>query len=167
MINRLKAISHHVIQTEAQKTASLLINAFRLAQSGENPQFIATFIQLFLHFLIVYSEKEQFRLTPDIGKSMNYILENITEEFSLEELARQVNLSCSQYKQKFKKQVGTSPRNFINQQKIEYSKSLLLSGLSVTEIAMRLNFTTSNYFSRVFKKYTLLTPREYIKKHSS
>lgn len=166
MINRLKAIPHHVVQTDFRQTAPMLINAFKLARSGGNPQFVASCIQLFLHQLILYSEREQFRLTPDIGKSLNYILDNITEEFSLEELAHQTNLSCSQYKQKFKKQVGESPRTFINQQKIEYAKALLLNGHSVTDIAMLLNFSTSAYFSTVFKKYTLLTPREYVKRHA-
>lgn len=165
IINRLKAIPHHVIHTEFSKMVPLLKDAFQLAHNNGNPQLIATYIQLFLHLLIVYSEKEQFRLTPDIGKSLNYILDNITEELSLEELANQANLSCSQYKLKFKNQIGIPPRHFINQQKIEYSKTLLLDGMPITDIAMLLNFTTSGYFSTVFKKYTLLTPREYIHTH--
>ena len=166
LISRLKSISHHVIQTDAQKTAPLLKNAFSLALGGNEPEFIASFIQLFLHLVISFSEKEQFRLSPDIGRTLNYILDNITAELSLEELAALANLSCSQYKQKFKKQLGVSPRRFINHQKIEYSKQMLLDGASITDIAMTLNFTTSSYFSTVFKKYTLLTPMEYIKKHS-
>ena len=81
-------------------------------------------------------------------------------------MAALANLSCSQYKQKFKKQLEISPRHFINQQKIEYSKLLLLEGMSVTDIAMLLGFTTSSYFSTVFKKYTLYTPTEYLEKES-
>ena len=36
--------------------------------------------------------------------------------------------------------------------------------MSVTDIAMLLGFTTSSYFSTVFKKYTLYTPTEYLEK---
>lgn len=136
------------------------------AQRNEEPKFIASCLQLFLYLLIHSANSEKFALSPDIGRTLNYILDNITEELPLEDLAALANLSCSQYKQKFKKQLEISPRHFINQQKIEYSKLLLLEGMSVTDIAMLLGFTTSSYFSTVFKKYTLYTPTEYLEKES-
>lgn len=163
MIEQIKKIPHHVVQTESKETYPLIKQAFSLAQNNRNPQLIATYLQLFLHLLIVYSQKEQFRLSPDIGRTLDYILDNITIDFSLDDLAKMANLSLSQYKQKFKKQLGISPRRFINQEKIEYSKSLLQDGMSITDIAMQLSFNTSGYYSAVFKKYTRQTPSEYIK----
>lgn len=165
MISQLKKLPHHIVQTESRETYPLLKNALSLALNGESPQLTATYLQLFIHLLITSSQKEQFRLSPDIGKTLDYILDNITLDFSLDELAALAKLSLSQYKQKFKKQIGISPRRFINQQKIEYSKSLLLEGMSVTDVAMTLGFTTSSYFSTVFKKYTLYTPAAYINAH--
>lgn len=162
MIESLQALPHHVVQANAEEMRPLIQQAFYLAQRNEEPEFIASYLQLFLHLLIHSANNEKFALSPDIGRTLNYILDNITEELSLEELAALANLSCSQYKQKFKKQLGISPRHFINQQKIEYSKLLLLEGISVTDIAMLLGFTTSSYFSTVFKKYTLYTPTEYL-----
>ena len=162
MIESLQALPHHVVQANAEEMRPLIQQAFYLAQRKEEPEFIASYVQLFLHVLIHSANNEKFALSPDIGRTLNYILDNITEELSLEELAALANLSCSQYKQKFKKQLGISPRHFINQQKIEYSKLLLLEGMSVTDIAMLLGFTTSSYFSTVFKKYTLYTPTEYL-----
>lgn len=162
MIESLQALPHHVVQANAEEMRPLIQQAFYLTQRNEEPEFIASYLQLFLHLLIHSANNEKFALSPDIGRTLNYILDNITEELSLEELAALANLSCSQYKQKFKKQLGISPRHFINQQKIEYSKLLLLEGMSVTDIAMLLGFTTSSYFSTVFKKYTLYTPTEYL-----
>lgn len=162
MIESLQALPHHVVQANAEEMRPLIQQAFYLTQRNEEPEFIASYLQLFLHLLIHSANNEKFALSPDIGRTLNYILDNITEELSLEELAALTNLSCSQYKQKFKKQLGISPRHFINQQKIEYSKLLLLEGMSVTDIAMLLGFTTSSYFSTVFKKYTLYTPTEYL-----
>lgn len=163
MIEQLNAIPHHVVQANAEQVSPLLKEGFRLTQMGEDPHIIAAYLQLFLYLVINSSHQEQFRLSPDIGKTLNYILDNITSEVSLEELASIANLSCSQYKQKFKKQMGISPRRFINQQKIEHAKILLQEGMSVTDIAMLLGFTTSSYFSTVFKKHTLCTPMEYVK----
>ena len=164
MIENLRALPHHVVQANAEEMRPLIQQAFYLAQKNEEPDFIASYLQLFLYLLIHSANNEKFALSPDIGRTLNYILDNITEELPLEELAALANLSCSQYKQKFKKQLGISPRHFINQQKIEYSKLLLLEGMSVTDIAMLLGFTTSSYFSTVFKKYTLYTPTEYLEK---
>lgn len=164
MITQLLEIPYHIIQTDATQTVPLLKNAFQLTESQENPLLAASYLQLFLLLLISYSKEEQFRLSPDIGKTLEYILNHIDENISLDDLANLSHLSCSQYKHKFKKQMGFSPRYFINQQKIEYSKTLLLEGMSVTDIAMLLNFNSSSYFSTVFKKYTTLSPQDYLKK---
>lgn len=163
LIGKLKEISQHVIRTEIKKTLPLMEKAFELALEGADVQLISSLLQLFLHLMIMYSRQEPSQLSMDIIKVLDYILENITSELSLDHLASLANLSCSQFKQKFKKQLGIAPRHFINQQKIEYAKTLLLEGKSVTDTAMLLNFTTSSYFSTVFKKYTLYTPSEYLK----
>lgn len=165
MIAELNAIPHHVIHTNIKKTLPIIEKAFELAKNNKNHIFLATLIQLFLHMVIFYAQQEAPSISPDIQKVLNYITQNIFSALSLDDLAAIANLSCSHFKQKFKKQLGVSPRHFINQQKIEYSKSLLKSGKSVTETAMLMNFNTSTYFSAVFKKYTLYTPHEYQKMH--
>lgn len=166
MIARLNALPHHVVQANAREIQPLIQQAFYQAQMNAEPELIASYLQLFLHLVVISSNNEKFALSPDIGRTLNYILDNITSELPLEELADLANLSCSQYKQKFKKQLGISPRHFINQQKIEHAKVLLMEGMSVTDIAMLLGFTTSSYFSTVFKKYTLYTPTEYLEKET-
>lgn len=163
MIGQLRSLPHHVVQADARQVQPLLIRAFDMAAKNEEPEFIAAYLQLFLHFLIASANREKFLLSPDIGRTLNFILDNLSSDLTLEELAAIANLSCSQYKQKFKQQLGVSPRHYINQQKIESAKDLLLEGLPVTETAMQLGFATSSYFSTVFKKYTSYTPLEYVK----
>lgn len=165
LVRRLQDISHHVVNTGHKEISQHIKNAFRLALSGGDPYTVAAYITLFLQLLIIQAEKTAFNLTPDIGNSLNYILDNITEHLSLEELAGQCMLSASAYKQKFKKQVGISPRNFINQQKVHLAKAMLADGISITDTAMSLGFDTSSYFSVVFKKYTTRTPSAYQRTH--
>lgn len=161
IIGKLKSLPHHVVQADTKEIQPLIRQAFDQAQRNAEPELIASYLLLFLHLVLLSSENEKIALSPDIGRTLNYILDHITAEHSLEELA---NLSCSQYKQKFKKQLGISPRRFINQQKVEHAKALLLEGMSVTDTAMLLGFTTSSYFSTVFKKYTLYTPSQWVEK---
>ena len=140
----------------------LMESAFEAALSGNNRHLVAAYLVLFLHLLISYEQKESSHISLTMLRVLEYIQANITTEISLEHLAAIANLSCSQFNQNFKRELGTSPRHYINQQKIEFSKGLLREGQSVTETAMLLNFSSSNYFSSVFKKYTLRTPTEYM-----
>ena len=58
-------------------------------------------------------------------------------------------------------EMGTSPRDFVNFHKVEAAKNLLLEGHSVTDVAMELSFSSSNYFSSVFRRYTSFSPTQY------
>ena len=166
LIISLNSLSHRVIKTDIKQMLPLLENAFRYGQNPKTAQLAAAYLQLFLHLLLIYANEEPAFISADIQVVLDYIHTHITEEIALEHLASISCLSISQFKDKFKKQLGIAPRHYINQRKIEHAKILLNKGLSVTETAMLLHFSTSGYFSTVFKKYTLYTPKEYLEKRS-
>lgn len=167
LIEQMRALPHHVVRTEIRRTVPFIRQTFDLAKNSADPFLTASHLLLFLHLLIRYSNREPFPMSRDIRKAYDRILSDPAQEFSLEDLADTAGLSCSQFKQKFRNQLGVSPRHFINAQKVEYAKKLLAEGKSVTETAMLLNFSTSSYFSTVFKKYTMYTPKEYIQRKRS
>ena len=54
--------------------------------------------------------------------------------------------------------------DYINHKRVEEAKLYLQRGnKSITEIAFLVGFNDLNYFSRVFKKFTSLTPSQYMK----
>lgn len=117
---------------------------------------------LFLSFL------SALLLAPDIQRVLNYIENNLSADLDFFTLAHVGNLSVSRLKTKFKEQLRTTPREYINRLCIEQAKNLLLhSSRSVTEIAFELNFSSSSYFSSVFKQFTGYTPTDYLKNASS
>ncbi len=162
LIQDLKSIKRHIISTDIKETRPLIEKAFELALSSGNHLLIAGYLIIFFQLMIAASKEDRYYLTHDIEAAVQYVDEHVTEELSLHTLAGICNLSVSQFKQKFRRIVGISPRNYINKKKINVSKRLLLKDIPVTEVAMQLNFNTSSYFSTVFKKYTALTPSEYI-----
>lgn len=164
MIASLNTISHHVVKTDIKQMLPLLEKAFRYSQNPQTAQLAASYLQLFLNLLIIYANEDPTFISADIQAVLDYIHMHIEEEITLEQLAYISCLSISQFKEKFKKQIGSAPRHYINQKKIEHAKMLLDQGLSITETAMLLHFSTSGYFSTVFKKYTLYTPGEYLQK---
>lgn len=164
LIHRLSQINRHSIRTDNKEIRNVLKTAFSLTFTPGSKYMIASYLTIYLHLLLKFADETQFPLTPDIGKSLDYIMDHITSDLSLDHLADYCHLSTSHYKQKFKNEMGVSPRAFINQQKIEYAKSILLDEDSITEVSMVLGFSTSSYFSAVFKKYTSYTPSEYIRR---
>ncbi|SDD40901.1 two-component system, response regulator YesN [Paenibacillus sp. UNCCL117] len=100
-----------------------------------------------------------------IEQSCRYIKENFKEEITLTEMAALTNFSVSHFSTLFKKHTGSSLVNYVNGIKIEEAKKLLLStSYSVSEITEIVGFSTTPYFSRVFKTTVGLSPLEYRKR---
>lgn len=103
-----------------------------------------------------YSTKEENFIKPAIEYiSKNYLVEKIT----VEQLAALCKVSDSYFRRIFKLVFGISPKKYIHNLRLEYSKELLAGGgISVTEAAICSGFNDSAYFSREFKKYYGVSP---------
>ena len=165
LLSSLKRFDTPLFHTDSKDMSPLIRSAFDCCARGENPQLAGQYLTLLLYKLIEYQKNAVFRPSPDIEQAVSYIRGHIREEISLEELAGIAHLSTSQFKQKFKNQVGFAPRQFINYEKIEASKPLLLEGRTVTEVADLLSFDNSSYFAVVFKRFTTCSPTEFVGKH--
>ena len=97
-----------------------------------------------------------------IAKTVLYIRKHLNEAIELEKLAEISCLSKDHFIRLFKKELGTTPLQYINQKKIEKAQLLLITEeLAVKEIAFQLAFDDYYYFNRLFKKTTGVTPQEY------
>ena len=97
-----------------------------------------------------------------IAKTVLYIRKHLNEAIELEKLAEISCLSKDHFIRLFKKELGTTPLQYINQKKIEKAQLLLITEeLAVKEIAFQLAFDDYSYFNRLFKKTTGVTPQEY------
>jgi AraC-like DNA-binding protein len=84
----------------------------------------------------------------------------------ISELAELVQLSESHVRKLFIKQTGQAPLHFVHSIKIEQAKKLLASSVKpVSQIAYELGVDNPNYFSRMFKTKTGLTPIQYRQRH--
>lgn len=97
-----------------------------------------------------------------IAKTVLYIRKHLHEAIELEKLAEISCLSKDHFIRLFKKELGTTPLQYINQKKIEKAQLLLITEeLAVKEIAFQLAFEDYSYFNRLFKKIASVTPQEY------
>lgn len=83
-------------------------------------------------------------------------------ELSLEKVAKSVALSPVHLSRILNHHVGVSFRSLLRQTRIEEAKHLLASRrYSIKEVALRVGFVDSHYFSRTFKALTGLNASEY------
>lgn len=88
--------------------------------------------------------------------------ENVYKEIDPEELAQKLNISYSWFRKMFKDYTGYSPAKYFQELKLRKAKQLLANtSRSVKEICFQLGYTSTEYFSNLFKKHTGLTPMEY------
>lgn len=95
-------------------------------------------------------------------KVLDYIDLHIYEDLTMSHLARIAHLSEGRFKANFRSYAGIPPREYILRQKIKHAKKLLKDEtLSITHISYKLGFSSSQYFSTVFKRFTSISPIDY------
>ncbi len=163
IISDLMSLKSRLIRTNTIEMHKFMKEFYRLTykQGGEQRFHAASVIIYFLNQLISYSHKQEKVISRDIQDALDYITENLNDTVRLDTLSDISELSLSRFKQKFYQQMGITPREYINYLKIERSKQMLIEGHSVIDTAMELGFSTSNYFSAVFKRFTTLSPTDF------
>ncbi len=101
-----------------------------------------------------------------IRKACLYFRENLNKNVNIEELAHELNVGYSYFRQMFRKYTGISPIQYHLSLRIQKAKDLLVStDQSIKEIAIDLGFESYFYFSRIFKDKTGKSPLEFRKEH--
>lgn len=163
LIARLDGLGQGIIRLDETRVQHLLGEIFACFCRGDaaSVDMGVALLTYFLHLAADCAEKTRFPLEPDIGRAAMYVLEHIEEEMTLEQLAAVAQLSISRFKEKFKRQMGLTPREYINTQRISAACEALREGKSVTQTAMELGFSSSNYFAVVFRRHMGLSPSGY------
>ena len=131
-------------------------------------QFLSTaaFMQIIGFLSRCYSKSEG----PDsqslllIAEAISYLEMNYSEEINLDDLAEIAHMSKRNFIRTFQTAVGRSPIAHLIQLRINHAIELLRkSDYSITEIAMRVGFNDSNYFTRQFRQQIGKSPSMYRK----
>ncbi len=94
-------------------------------------------------------------------KILKYITENCHSKITMSDLSRKYNYSVSALSHMFSKKFGKSLPAYIDELRMSEAKWYLLhSDMSITEIAMFLGYSSSQYFTMCFKKRFGVTPKE-------
>ncbi len=95
-----------------------------------------------------------------------YIQSNADKSLRVSELSAMAYMSVSGFSAKFKKYYGMSPNEYISAVRINRSSKLLSeTELPIEVIAERCGVNDALYFSKIFRKNTGMSPREWRKKN--
>lgn len=151
-----KLTSERVNQQFAQLTDAL---------ASRNPKAIASLLEKLIGALKFYScENEQVNdgnFFRDFKEINSYIENNIEERFCLDELSKMANINKYGFVKKFKASTGMTPMNYILMKKIFSCKNLIQPHSELTELAYRYGFSDLPHFSRTFKSYVGISPKNY------
>ncbi|MBN1498876.1 MAG: helix-turn-helix domain-containing protein [Spirochaetes bacterium] len=102
---------------------------------------------------------------PEVEKlkhSLIFIEKNYMNKITIDEMAGQSFMSVYYFCRYFKKVLGMTPFNFLNQYRIQMGAKLLKeTDLPITSIAFDVGFNDSSYFSKMFQKYMNCTPTDF------
>jgi AraC-like DNA-binding protein len=102
-----------------------------------------------------------------IAQSVSWICQHLEQDLYSENLAQQSGMSLAQFYKRFVQEVGLTPNDYHLQQRIIAAKQALRNtSQSITDIALQLGMSSSQYFATVFKKIVGITPTDYRKLRS-
>jgi two-component system, response regulator YesN len=97
-----------------------------------------------------------------VARAKFHIEKNILKNLTLDDIAAKAFVSPCYLSRAFKKNMGTGFSSYITSRKIGMAKSLLqFSDLKVNTIALELSWQDANYFCRIFKKETGISPSDF------
>jgi len=164
IVSGLKNIKQRVFKGNNQTKILFgkMIDSYLCKQEYKNTLLRNYVSQFLINILECAVKTEQASVQPDMQKILEYISLHIKENIEIDTLARIAGLSVSRFKMNFRKKVGIPPREYILRAKIEKAREIFTSTeQSITFVAHELSFSSSQYFSTVFKRYTFKTPSEF------
>lgn len=118
--------------------------------------------EIILFYLNKIESQNMITKNPTINKAIEYIHNNLEQNLTLDDVAKNVYVSSTYLSHLFSKCIKMTFSQYIIHARIQKSKHLLSNtNLSIMDIALDCGFNSQSYFSNVFKKIEGFTPKEY------
>ena len=148
---------------------------FKEKKYGYELAIRANIYNLFLFILRQWNEQNvDLNINQEVNRDMvqrmqivfNYIANNYQNDITALDMAILCNLSYSYFSRLFMQIMKRGFREYLNYIRISNAEKLLTtSKLNITEIAMKVGFSTSSYFIQQFKQYKEISPKQFQMKY--
>lgn len=140
-------------------------------QHLENCKNISDMYSLVQEVVISYAERVKLMKDNNsqlsyVELSKNYIANNLNKHFTIEALAKEININKFYLSRLFSEIVGMGIQHYAQMKRIEAASNMLkFSEESILTIANYLCFASQSHFGKVFRQYTGVTPRVFREKN--
>lgn len=141
---------------------SPLYDIQKMQQLNDVKQYIYNLIKaVFRHSSLLLAEN----YSDVVRDTIIYIMTNYPFNISIDTISNNINVSRHHLMRIFKKETGFTITDFITNYRINIAIELLESGeQNVSQVAAQVGYLDVNYFSKVFKKITGVSPKTILKK---
>lgn len=157
---------NHPTYVSLRKIFSQIASLYNKEMIGYEIALKSLFLQT-IFLLLQYSEKTLFetgRLSEKLKYVLDYIELHYSESISVSDLAKLCYFSDYHFMRFFKKHMGMTCVEYINNLRLEKSVELFKQGNdSILDVSLSVGFHNLSYFHRAFKKKYHMTPRSFIK----
>jgi two-component system response regulator YesN len=135
-----------------------------LAQIGDLREMERRLQEYFAKLLqLLKDSRVKGRYSRHVSQAVQYILDHYREGITLEQAASEIGLNPSYLSRIFKIETQATFSEFLNKVRIDAGRRLLESGrYTIKEVSHLVGFSTYNYFFKVFKEATGMTPQAYV-----
>ncbi len=117
---------------------------------------------IFRKYCMLVRRKSMHNYSPLVRRAILCIDADLTADLTLKRLAALNNVSESYFSNLFHTETGSTLTSYVNKRRIEQAKKLLrTTTLQVQTIAQHCGILDVQYFSKIFKRETGKTPKEY------
>ncbi len=110
----------------------------------------------------VYQHRHSTKYSGPVQSCIQYIEQHPEDELTLEFLSKRLGYTTYYLSHKFREETGITMKSYIRDIRLEKAKLLLLTtDLSIAQIAERLHFCSSSYFSAEFSSKEGILPQKY------
>ena len=148
--------------SEIENSFSQTIYLHLTDANGEALRITANIMMLLSYLLDKLKGKTFSSSYKSILPAIEYIKKNFTGKIYVKELEKECNLSASQIRRIFQKELKLSPIEYKNTLLINSACNMLKGDNTVSEISESLGFDNIYAFSQFFKKHTGVSPKNYL-----
>ncbi|WP_179860895.1 helix-turn-helix transcriptional regulator [Bhargavaea cecembensis] len=147
-----------------ERTVAFNITCMRIVErkfgTSEISELSNDMVEFFIH--VLQGRKKPELAHPVVNEVIEYIDAAIESNLTVASLAGHFNISTSHLSRIFREHTGLTLIDYINMRKIEESQYFLRNtDLKISAVAEQFSFCNQSYFTRTFKKYTELTPKQF------
>lgn len=158
-------ITRNLDSTTIQQLERLFIDIEYTAKSDapyRNDLAINLLEQLLIRCKSLQPDVVSKPLDPRVIEAMNYMSQNLNQDFTIDDVASHICLSPSRLGHLFRDEMSMTITQWRDDQRISRAKQLLVTtNYSVNQIGRIVGYSDPLYFSRVFKRKSGVSPKLY------